>query len=209
MTTGSEFEIHPEELRSVVGNVTGILLNLYSVVQEMTGMSLTGATFAPIGAQVAAADVAMKAEQATTLLSLLRLLKQINDGVNQVVQAYSRHDDHVAASFGGSPGSSSSRYTPIPDWAHSNPNQYANWLSRSSDTGIGMVNVYSATAEPSSVHGRLMPGDVMVVEPGSGGDAQIYVMGSDGRFHNGATAPNGPSTVHIYRPVDDSTVIWS
>lgn len=209
MTTGSEFEIHPEELRSVVGNMTGILLNLYSVVQEMTGTSLTGSTFAVIGAPVAAADVAMKAEQATTLLSLLRLLKQINDGVNQVVQAYTRHDEHVATSFGGNPGTSSSRYAPIPDWAYSNPNQYASWLSRSSDTGIGMVNVYSANAVPSSVHGRLMPGDVMVVEPGGGGDAQIYVMGNDGRFHNGATAPHSPSTVHIYRPVDDSTVIWS
>jgi len=251
MTTGSDYEVRPEELRAVVGNVTHVLLNLYGVIQEVMSLDLAKTNYAVIGAPVSAGDIAMKAETARTLLSILRLLKQINDAAHTVANAYQQTDANVASGYGGRPtvgtgdgsipsysslavandamystrdgarpmeaviehlraaGVNPFAHGNVPAWAFDSPSQFANWLDHSGQNGTGLVNVYTATTTPSAMSGRLMPGDVVVMESPAGG-SHVYVTGWDGQFYNNGpvTVPDQASNVRVYRPVDATTALW-
>lgn len=103
MTTGSSYNVRPDAVRGVVGNVVGILLQAYSTVMELERLTLAPTSFAKLGSPVASANIAMQGQVVGTMRTLLQLLQEINDLVHRSANDYDDADRAVAAALGGAP----------------------------------------------------------------------------------------------------------
>jgi uncharacterized protein YukE len=109
MTSTGQYNVSPEAVRSVVGNVGGIIMQTMNTVLDLEKMVVAPASFATIGTAVASANTRMQAQQVTAMRSLLSLLQQVNDLVKRSADDYDSSDQAVAAGYGGQQGS-----TPAP-----------------------------------------------------------------------------------------------
>lgn len=101
MTTESRYEVRPEAVRGVVGNVFGTLMQLLGTVVELEQMELPPAAYGAIGAPVASASGAMRTQLIQTLRSLLSVLQETNELAQRSASDYEAADVSVAQSFGG------------------------------------------------------------------------------------------------------------
>ncbi|BCL12537.1 WXG100 family type VII secretion target [Micromonospora sagamiensis] len=101
MTTGSSYNVRPDAVRGVVGNVVGILLQAYSTVVELERLTLPPTSFAKLGSPVASANIAMQGQVVGTMRTLLQLLQEVNDLVHRSANDYDEADRAVAAALGG------------------------------------------------------------------------------------------------------------
>ncbi|GAB3147943.1 hypothetical protein GCM10027290_31900 [Micromonospora sonneratiae] len=104
MTAGSSYNVRPDAVRGVVGNVVGILLQVYSTVMELEALTLAPTKFAKIGSPVASANIAMQGQLVGTMRTLLQLLQEVNDLVHRSANDYEAADRAVAAALGGRVG---------------------------------------------------------------------------------------------------------
>ncbi|WP_236650054.1 WXG100 family type VII secretion target [Kutzneria albida] len=87
--------------------------------------------------------------------------------------------------------------------------QFADWLDASPDhqAGVGVLGVYAGVARDfGDVPGGVHPGDVVVVDNGSG--SVIGIAGQGGRLYNhGLVTPDfgALATVRVYRPMAAAT----
>lgn len=103
MTTGQSYNVRPEAVRGVVGNVVGILLQVYSTVSELQRMTIAPLSFARLGSPVASANVAMQGQLVSTMRTLVQLLQEVNTLVHRSANNYGAADDAVATALGGAP----------------------------------------------------------------------------------------------------------
>lgn len=101
MTTGSRYEVRPEAVRGVVGNVFGTLMQLLATVVEMEGQQLPPTAYGAIGSPVAAASGAMQTQLSRSLRSLLSVLQETNELAQRSAADYEAADLTVAESLGG------------------------------------------------------------------------------------------------------------
>ncbi|HEY0698713.1 MAG TPA: hypothetical protein VGD43_13000, partial [Micromonospora sp.] len=99
MTTGSSYNVRPDAVRGVVGNVVGILLQVYSTVMELERLTLPPTSFAKLGSPVASANIAMQGQLVGTMRTLLQLLQEVNDLVHRSANDYDDADRAVAAAL--------------------------------------------------------------------------------------------------------------
>jgi hypothetical protein len=100
MTARQQYQVRPEAVRSAVGNVGGILLQVYSTVMELQSLSLAPAAFARIGSPVAAANIAMQGQLVGTMRALLQLLQETNSLVHRSANDYEAADRAVSLALG-------------------------------------------------------------------------------------------------------------
>lgn len=103
MTASGQYEVVPEAVRGVLGNMVGIALQAFNTVMEMESLVLAPTSFATIGSPVAGANTAMHAQMIATARSLVQLLQQTNDLVHRVANDYDSADQAIAIAFGGNP----------------------------------------------------------------------------------------------------------
>ncbi|WP_405103219.1 WXG100 family type VII secretion target [Micromonospora sp. NBC_01412] len=103
MTTGSSYNVRPDAVRGVVGNVVGILLQAYSTVMELEQLTVAPTSFAKLGSPVASANITMQGQVVGTMRTLLQVLQEVNDLVHRSANDYDDADRAVAAALGGSP----------------------------------------------------------------------------------------------------------
>ncbi len=101
MMTGSSYNVRPDAVRGVVGNVVGILLQVYSTVTELERLTVTPTSFAKLGSPVASANIAMQGQIVGTMQTLLQVLQEVNDLVHRSANDYEAADQAVAAALGG------------------------------------------------------------------------------------------------------------
>lgn len=101
MTTGSQYEVRPEAVRGVVGNVFGTLMQVLATTVELEGMRLPPAACGAIGSPVAAASGAMQAQLTQNLRSLLSVLQETNTLAQRSADEYEAADLSVAGAYGG------------------------------------------------------------------------------------------------------------
>jgi uncharacterized protein YukE len=105
MTSTGQYNVSPEAVRSVVGNVGGIIMQTMNTVLDLEKLVVAPTSFATIGTAVASANTQMQAQQVTAMRSLLSLLQQVNDLVKRSADDYDSSDQAVAAGYGGQQGS--------------------------------------------------------------------------------------------------------
>ena len=103
MTSGGQYMVRPEAVRSAVGNVGGIIVSAMNVVLDFEALIVPPTSFAAIGATVAGQNTAMQGHQVGSLQMLLKLLQDVNSLVKQCVDDYDSADQQVAAAYGGQP----------------------------------------------------------------------------------------------------------
>lgn len=96
-----QYTVSPEAVRSIVGNVGGIVMQTMTTVLDLEKMIVAPASFATIGTAVASANTQLQTQQVTALRSLLSLLQKVNDLVRTSVDAYDSADQAVATGYGG------------------------------------------------------------------------------------------------------------
>ncbi|HKN98127.1 MAG TPA: WXG100 family type VII secretion target, partial [Pseudonocardiaceae bacterium] len=96
-----QYTVSPEAVRSIVGNVGGIIMQTMNTVLDLEKMIVAPASFATIGTAVASANTQLQTRQVTALRSLLSLLQKVNDLVKTSVDAYDTADQAVATGYGG------------------------------------------------------------------------------------------------------------
>jgi uncharacterized protein YukE len=101
MTSAGQYTVSPEAVRSVVGNVGGIVMQTMNMVLELEAMVVSPTSFATIGSAVASANTQLQGQQVATMRSLLALLQQVNNLVKTSADAYDSADQAVATGFGG------------------------------------------------------------------------------------------------------------
>jgi hypothetical protein len=101
MVSTGQYDVTPEAVRSIVGNVGGIIMQTVNTVLDLEKMVVAPTSFATIGSAVASANTALQSQQVASLRSLLTLLQKVNDLVKRSVDAYDSADQAVAAGFGG------------------------------------------------------------------------------------------------------------
>jgi uncharacterized protein YukE len=101
MTTAGQYNVTPEAVRSIVGNVGGIIMQSVNTVLDLEKLIVPPTSFATIGSAVASANTAMQTQQVAAMRSLLTLLQQVNNLVKQSVDAYDSADQAVAQAYGG------------------------------------------------------------------------------------------------------------
>ncbi len=101
MTSTGQYNVSPEAVRSVVGNVGGIIMQTVNSVLELESMIVAPTSFATIGSAVASANTQLQGRQVTAMRSLLTLLQQVNDLVKRSVDDYDSADQAVATGYGG------------------------------------------------------------------------------------------------------------
>lgn len=101
MTSAGQYNVTPEAVRSIVGNVGGIIMQTVNTVLDLEKLVVAPTSFATIGSAVATANTAMQTQQVAALRSLLTLLQQVNNLVKQSVDAYDSADQAVAQAYGG------------------------------------------------------------------------------------------------------------
>ncbi|MCW3815929.1 hypothetical protein ONA91_15910 [Micromonospora sp. DR5-3] len=117
MMTGSSYNVRPDAVRGVVGNVVGILLQVYSTVMELERLTLAPTSFAKLGSPVASANIAMQGQLVSTMRTLLQLLQETNDLVHRSANDYDAADQAVAAALGGGLNSAGESTGPAPSAA--------------------------------------------------------------------------------------------
>lgn len=103
MTAGDQYTVSPEAVRSVVGNVGGILVQTLNLVSELESLELAPTALAGIGSPVATANTEVQGQLIGTMRQLLGLLQTTNGNVNTSANSYEAADRAVAAGYGGSP----------------------------------------------------------------------------------------------------------
>lgn len=249
MTSAGQYTVSPEAVRSVVGNVGGIIMQTMNTVLDLEKMVVAPTSFATIGSAVASANTQLQTQQLTAMRSLLSLLQQVNDLVKQSVDDYDSADQAVASGFGAGQGATPATQTGLfsssagaqvaaqavgagtgpstqPDSVGNvvgyltaagvgsaagvpttNPHDFVSWLDADPQhqAGLGVIGVYSGTARGlGDVPGGVHPGDLVVVDPGSSGDATLGVVGNSGGIHNaGLVQPDfgAAATLRVYRPI--------
>jgi uncharacterized protein YukE len=101
MTAGDQYTVSPEAVRSVVGNVGGILVGTLNLVSELESLELAPTALASIGSPVATANTEVQGQLITAMRQLLGLLQTTNGNVNTSANAYEAADQAVAAGYGG------------------------------------------------------------------------------------------------------------
>lgn len=101
MTSTGQYDVSPEAVRSVVGNVGGIIMQTMNSVLELESMIVAPTSFATIGSAVASANTQLQGQQVASMRSLLTLLQQVNDLVKRSVDDYDSADQAVATGYGG------------------------------------------------------------------------------------------------------------
>jgi uncharacterized protein YukE len=101
MTAGDEYTVSPEAVRSVVGNVGGILVGTLNLVSELESLELAPNALASIGSPVATANTEVQGQLISAMRQLLGLLQTTNGNVNASANAYEAADQAVAAGYGG------------------------------------------------------------------------------------------------------------
>jgi uncharacterized protein YukE len=101
MVSTGQYDVTPEAVRSIVGNVGGIIMQTVNAVLELESMVVAPTSFATIGSAVASTNTALQAQQVASLRSLLTLLQQVNNLVKSSVDAYDSADQAVSAGYGG------------------------------------------------------------------------------------------------------------
>lgn len=114
MTAGDQYTVSPEAVRSVVGNVGGILVGTLNLVSELESLELAPAALASIGSPVATASTEVQGQLITAMRQLLGLLQTTNGNVNTSANAYQAADQAVAASYGGPAAASTTPATATP-----------------------------------------------------------------------------------------------
>jgi hypothetical protein len=104
MVSTGQYDVTPEAVRSIVGNVGGIIMQTVNAVLDLESMVVAPTSFATIGSTVASANTQLQEQQVTSMRSLLKLLQQVNDLVKQSVDAYDSADQAVSAGYGGQTG---------------------------------------------------------------------------------------------------------
>ncbi len=139
--TQPSYEVRPEAVRSVVGNVTGTLMQILRTVVELEQMELPPSAYGAIGAPVATAGSAMRSQLAENLRSLLSVLQETNELAQRSADDYEAADRSVAVSFGGTGDA-----TAPAGAALSGENRLAGELA-----GIAMADSGYPRGEPQSV----------------------------------------------------------
>lgn len=103
MTSAGQYNVTPEAVRSIVGNVGGIIMQTVNTVLDLEKLVVSPTSFATIGSAVASANTALQTQQVAAMRSLLTLLQQVNNLVKQSVDAYDSADRAIAHGFGGQP----------------------------------------------------------------------------------------------------------
>jgi uncharacterized protein YukE len=103
MVSTGQYDVTPEAVRSIVGNVGGIVMQTMNSVLALESMIVAPTSFATIGSAVASANTQMQNQQVTAMRSLLALLQQVNNMVKSSVDAYDSADQAVATGYGGQP----------------------------------------------------------------------------------------------------------
>ncbi|HEX5405648.1 MAG TPA: WXG100 family type VII secretion target [Pseudonocardiaceae bacterium] len=101
MVSTGQYDVTPEAVRSIVGNVGGIIMQTMNSVLQLESMIVAPTSFATIGSAVASANTQMQGQQVTAMRSLLTLLQQVNNLVKSSVDAYDSADQAVATGYGG------------------------------------------------------------------------------------------------------------
>jgi uncharacterized protein YukE len=101
MTAGDQYTVSPEAVRSVVGNVGGILVQTLNLVSELESLELAPNALATIGSPVATANTEVQGQLISSMRQLLGLLQTTNGNVNTSANAYEAADQAVAAGYGG------------------------------------------------------------------------------------------------------------
>jgi uncharacterized protein YukE len=101
MTAGDQYTVSPEAVRSVVGNVGGILVGTLNLVSELESLELAPNALATIGSPVATANTEVQGQLISAMRQLLGLLQTTNGNVNASANAYEAADQAVAAGYGG------------------------------------------------------------------------------------------------------------
>ena len=102
MVSTGQYDVTPEAVRSIVGNVGGIIMQTMNSVLALESMIVAPTSFATIGSAVASANTQLQSQQVAAMRSLLTLLQQVNDLVKRSVDDYDSADQAVATGFGGS-----------------------------------------------------------------------------------------------------------
>jgi hypothetical protein len=101
MTSPGQYNVTPEAVRSILGNVGGIIMQSVNTVLDLERLVVPPTSFATIGTAVASANTSLQTQQVSALRSLLTLLQQVNNLVKQSVDAYDSADQAVANGYGG------------------------------------------------------------------------------------------------------------
>ncbi|MGI8667549.1 MAG: hypothetical protein ACR2N4_16235 [Jatrophihabitans sp.] len=103
------FQIDPDAVRSVAGNIGGILMQAISMTRDLQRLTLAPASYAQIGTAVATGGEALQAEQVQALHSLLEVLSDLTGEVSAVATSTRELDQQIAADLawtGASTGTS-------------------------------------------------------------------------------------------------------
>lgn len=251
-----QYTARPEAMRSVAGNVGGIIVQASGTLLAFEDLTVDPVSFGSIGSAVGSAGGVVADEQASALHSLLSLLQTVSSRVQLSADSYQNADTAVAVSYGGghaaaaperriwsssagaaladqASSDSSADRLPTPHRAESVIGYLADahvgqvgqgepspcpptgpasdlmtWLAGSPDNQahFGMIAVYTGAALGlGDTPGRLLPGDLVAIEPGpDAADRRVMVgvVGHDGCLHNhGRFSPDlgGVAQLHVYR----------
>jgi hypothetical protein len=139
MTSPGQYNVTPEAVRSIVGNVGGIIIQSINTVLDLERLVVPPTSFATIGTAVASANTSLQTQQVAALRSLLALLQQVNNLVKQSVDAYDSADQAIAYGYGGRPAT----------------------------TGTTPTNPLFSSPNAAAVAGQAMTGGDGVAQPGS------------------------------------------
>lgn len=142
MTSAGQYNVTPEAVRSIVGNVGGIIMQTMTMVLELETMIVAPTSFATIGSAVASANTQMQGQQVATMRSLLTLLQQVNNLVKTSVDAYDTADHAVASGYGGQNATTGTTPTTTGLWSSPTGSLVA---SQAVGSGTGLA------AQPGSV----------------------------------------------------------
>lgn len=92
----SGFRIDPDAVRTVAGNLGGILMQAISVARDLERLVLAPTAYAQIGNPVATGSSALQDGQIAALRSMLQVLSDIGSEVS-IVAAHARVDDSAIA----------------------------------------------------------------------------------------------------------------
>lgn len=95
------FDASPEEMRSVAGNLSGIIMQAANAVSALRSMKVNPSDFSTLGAAVAAMNAKLEASQVSSLNTLLSLLQEFNDNVRKVADTYQDQDRRIADAYAG------------------------------------------------------------------------------------------------------------
>ncbi|MBP2471513.1 uncharacterized protein YukE [Crossiella equi] len=95
------FNASPEEMRSVAGNLSGIIMQAANAVSALRSMKVNPSDFSTLGAAVASMNAKLEASQVNSLTTLLSLLQEFNDAVRKVADIYQEQDRKVADAYAG------------------------------------------------------------------------------------------------------------